>query len=123
MKPSERGSVREAIGPVLMIVLVVCVVAFLFELAIASASKKPVDPIAGGVLGSIITTCIPVLAALYRAEVRRENERPPPDPPSTASAETRRQTNVERTGDEESDRFNEDKGWLQMVGGVRWRLL
>jgi hypothetical protein len=109
--------VREAIGPLLMVVFVVCVVAFLFELAIAAASKKPADPIATGVLGSIITACIPVLAGLYRAEVKREQERPP-DPPAA-----KRPVQVEETGDEESDKFNREAGWLEMARGVRWSLL
>lgn len=103
------------IPPLVAFVMVAAVLGLMFEFAIASARAKAVDPVAVGVLGSLASACIPALVGLYLADSRKlppeDDEEDPPPPP---------RPRIERTGDRESDEFNEREGWLECWGAGRW---
>lgn len=97
---------RELTPPLIAVVFVTAAVALVFELLVAGLRGKTADPVAVGVLGTIIGACVPALVALYLSESKT-----PPAPPPPGG--------LERTGDPASDHWNEEHGWLQMVVG-KW---
>jgi hypothetical protein len=106
--------IREIVPPLIAMVFVVATVGLMFELVIAGFGGRRVDPVATPVLGTIIGACVPALVALYVNETRR-------GPPSTDPPPPLRRGGFERTGDEESDQWNEEHGWLQFgARGGRW---
>lgn len=108
----------ELIPAIVLLVFIVAMAGFVFEIAMAGLRGQPTDPVATTVLGSIIAACIPGLIGLYL----RESKPVPPDPPAPPPIPPA-PTHIERTGDPEGDAWNEEHGWLQLVGlgGYRWR--
>lgn len=109
MGPGSR--LREFIPVLLAVILVASFLALLFELVIASARAVPLDPVATPALAAIVGACIPALAAFWAIESKPRNDAEPPASPRT--------TLVEPTGDEESDDWNREHGWLESRWG-RW---
>lgn len=107
----KRYTVRELIPPLIALVLLMAVVALFFELLMASFRGQPVDPGGTTVLGTVIGVCVPTLAGLYL----KDSKPPPSDPPPP----TLYKRGFEETGDEESDEWNRDRGYLEFAGGVR----
>lgn len=104
-------NLREIIPAVLVLAFIVLVAGLVLELTIAAVKGQPTDPIATTVLGSIAGACVTALVPLYLRE-----SRPPPGPPPES-----RPLRIEETGDEESDRWNRERGWLEMRRWVpRW---
>jgi hypothetical protein len=117
MRPS--GRLRDFIPTLLAVILVASFLALLFEFIIDSARATPLDPVATPVLGTIVATCIPALAAFWALESKpSKSDGPGPDPPGGRPART---TWVEKTGDEESDQWNRDHGYLELRRWGRWK--
>lgn len=105
---------RDLIPAIVVLGFIIGMGGLVLELTIASIRDAAADPIATGVLGTLTGTCATALVPLYL----RDSRTPPPDPPPPPE----RQIRIERTGDEESDRFNEDRGWLEFRRAGRWLL-
>lgn len=58
-------SVKELIPALIVLLFLVAVVGLVFELLVAGASGRPADPAATGVLGVILSACVPAMIALY----------------------------------------------------------
>ena len=109
----KRPTLREVIPAIIVGVFLAAGAALVLELLIAAAAGKAADPVATTVLGGLLTACLPILGGFWLRDSAR-----PPSPP-----EERPKGGLERSGDEESDRWNEEHGWLEVVGWrPRWRL-
>lgn len=68
---------REAIPALIVLLFLISIVGLVFELLIAGASGQQADPAATGVLGVILSACVPGMIALY---LRDSSNPRPPDP-------------------------------------------
>lgn len=111
------SELAEIIPALVVLVFIVAFAGLAFELVAAALKAKPADPVATGVLGTIIGACIPGLIALYL----RDSKPLPPDPPAPPPVPST--PTIERTGDTEADEWNERHGWLQIIrrGVYRWK--
>lgn len=106
------GDLKDLIPAAVVLVFLGSFAALVLELVVAAARDKAVDSVATTGLFALMSGCIPVLIGLYTRDSRKVDPPPPPPPPPPP-----RPVQIERTGDPESDRWNEEHGWLQF----RWR--
>lgn len=106
----KARDVIERIPAMVAFVLVAAVVALLFEIAVASARGRNVDPGVVTGLFALITTCLVTLGGFWI----RESSPRPPEPPSEPPPRRHR------------DHWDEDEpperpGWLELRSVGRWR--
>lgn len=101
-------NLKEIIPAAIVLVFLGSFAALVMELLISGVTGKSVPPEITSALSAIVVACLPLLVTLY---LRDSSARPPSPPPD------RPRGGLEPTGDEESDAWNRERGWLEMRVG------